>query len=132
MADPRSPARVYHTRLPSLKVHVLALKHIENKQINKWIWRWVQWLAFKHVENKQINMASSAVICVYVLEGQYAQLSTLGFPASLLLELQECGLRLNNAKWSSRHSDAGFQSHSSGQQPWHLDAGKGEGSQNLS
>ena len=53
-------------------------------------------------------MASSAVIRVYVLEGQYAQLSTLGFPASLVLELQERGLRLDNAKWSSRRSDAGF------------------------
>ena len=53
-------------------------------------------------------MASSAAIRVYVLEGQYAQLSTLGFPASLVLELQERGLRLDNAKWSSRRSDAGF------------------------
>lgn len=35
-------------------------------------------------------------------------LSILGFPASLVLELQECGLRLDNAKWSSRRSDAGF------------------------
>ena len=53
-------------------------------------------------------MASGAVIRVYVLEGQYAQLSNLGFPASLLLELQERDLCLDNSKWSSRHSDAGF------------------------
>ena len=48
-------------------------------------------------------MVSSAAILVYdVLEGQYAQLSTLGFPALLVLELQERhGLRLDNAKWSS-------------------------------
>ena len=57
---------------------------------------------------KQQNMASGAVIRVYVLEGQYTQLSNLGFLASLLLELQERGLRLDNSKWSSRHSDAGF------------------------
>ena len=53
-------------------------------------------------------MASSAAIRVYVLEGQYAQLSTLGFPVSLVMELQQGGLRLDNAKWSSRRSDAGF------------------------
>ena len=53
-------------------------------------------------------MVSSAAIRVYVLEGPYAQLSTLGFPVSLVLELQQGGLRLDNAKWSSRRSDAGF------------------------
>ena len=53
-------------------------------------------------------MASDAAIRVYVLEGQYAQLSYLGFPVSLLIELQRAGLRLDNAKWSTRLSDAGF------------------------
>ena len=53
-------------------------------------------------------MASGATICVCVLEGQYAQLSNLGFPVSLVMELQQGGLRLDNAKWSSRLSDAGF------------------------
>ena len=53
-------------------------------------------------------MASEAAIRVFVLEGQYAQLSYLGFPASLLMELQRAGLRLDNAKWSTRLSDAGF------------------------
>ena len=53
-------------------------------------------------------MASSAVIRVYVLEGQYTHLYTLGFLASLFLELQERDLRLDNAKRSSRRSDAGF------------------------
>ena len=43
-----------------------------------------------------------------VLEGQYTQLSNLGFPISLVMELQQGGLRLGNAKWSSRLSDAGF------------------------
>ena len=53
-------------------------------------------------------MASGATICVCVLEGQYAQLSNLGFPVSLAVELQEGGFCLDNAKWSSRLSDAGF------------------------
>ena len=53
-------------------------------------------------------MASGATIRVCVLEGQYAQLSNLGFPVSLVMELQQGGLRLDNAKWSSRLSDAGF------------------------
>ena len=53
-------------------------------------------------------MASGATIRVCVLEGQYAQLSNLGFPVSLVMELQQGGLRLGNAKWSSRLSDAGF------------------------
>ena len=53
-------------------------------------------------------MASGATIRVCVLEGQYAQLSNLGFPISLVMELQQGGLRLDNAKWSSRLSDAGF------------------------
>jgi len=43
-----------------------------------------------------------------VLEGQFAQLSNLGFPVSLAVELQQGGLCLDNAKWSSRLSDAGF------------------------
>ena len=37
-------------------------------------------------------LALSTAIRVYVLEGQHAQLSTLGFPALLVLELQECRL----------------------------------------
>ena len=53
-------------------------------------------------------MASGATIRVCVLEGQYTQLSNLGFPVSLVMELQQGGLRLGNAKWSSRLSDAGF------------------------
>jgi hypothetical protein len=57
---------------------------------------------------KNWKMASDAAIRVYVLEGQYAQLSYLGFPVSLLMELQRAGLRLDNAKWSTRLSDAGF------------------------
>ena len=54
------------------------------------------------------KMASGAKIRVCVLEGQYAQLSNLGFPVSLVMELQQGGLRLGNAKWSSHLSDAGF------------------------
>ena len=53
-------------------------------------------------------MASGATIRVCVLEGQFAQLSNLGFPVSLAVELQQGGLCLDNAKWSSRLSDAGF------------------------
>ena len=53
-------------------------------------------------------MASGATIRVCVLEGQYAQLSNLGFPVSLAVELQQGGLFLDNAKWSSRLSDVGF------------------------
>jgi len=53
-------------------------------------------------------MASGATIRVCVLEGQYAELSNLGFPVSLAVELQQGGLCLDNAKWSSRLSDAGF------------------------
>ena len=53
-------------------------------------------------------MASAATIRVCVLEGQFTQLSNLGFPVSLAVELQQGGLCLDNAKWSSRLSDAGF------------------------
>ena len=53
-------------------------------------------------------MASGATIRVCVLEGQYAQLSNLGFPVSLVMELQQGGLSLDNAKWSSCLSDTGF------------------------
>ena len=53
-------------------------------------------------------MASGATIRVCVLEGQYPQLSNLGFPVSLVMKLQQGGLRLDNAKWSSCLSDAGF------------------------
>ena len=55
-----------------------------------------------------MTMASGATIRVCVLEGQFAQLSNLGFPVSLAVELQQGGLCLDNAKWSSRLSDAGF------------------------
>ena len=84
-------------------------------------------------------MASSAVIRVYVLEGQYAQLSTLGFPASLLLELQERSLRLdiaNGGRLTARmpvfrsHSFVGPAARTPGLDV--VGAGKGEGSQNLS
>ena len=57
-------------------------------------------------KNIKIKMASGATIRVCVLEGQYAQLSNLGFPVSLVMELQQDGLRLDNAKWLSRLSDA--------------------------
>ena len=57
---------------------------------------------------KKKNMASGATIRVCVLEGQYTQLSNLGFPVSLVMELQQGGLRLGNAKWSSRLSDSDF------------------------
>ena len=48
------------------------------------------------------------MIRVCVLEGLYAQLSNLGFPVSLAVELQQGCLCLDNAKCSSRLSDAGF------------------------
>jgi len=60
------------------------------------------------LRNKCNKMASGPTICVCVLEGQYAQLSNLGFPIFLAVELQQGGLCLGNAKWSSRLSDAGF------------------------
>ena len=44
------------------------------------------------------NMASGATIRVCVLEGQYAQLSNLGFPVSLVMELQQGGLRLDRQR----------------------------------
>ena len=53
-------------------------------------------------------MVSGATICVCVLEGQYAQLCNLGFPVFFGVELQQGGLCLDNAKWSSCLSDAGF------------------------
>ena len=73
-------------------------------------------------------MVSSAATRVYVLEGQYAQLSTLGFPVSLVMELQQGGLRLSGRLAALTQV---FRS-PSGQQPCHLDiagAGKGGGSQ---
>ena len=60
------------------------------------------------IASKRDKMASGAMIRVCVLEGLYAQLSNLGFPVSLAVELQQGGLCLDNAKWSSRLSDAGF------------------------
>ena len=65
-------------------------------------------------------MVSGTTIRVCVLEGQHAQLSNLGFPISLVMELQQGGLRLGNAKWLSRLSDAGFWCPSSGQLPGQL------------
>ena len=62
-------------------------------------------LSLRHTRDK---MASGATIRVCVLEGQYAQLSNLGFPVFLAVELQQGGLCLDNAKWSSCLSDAGF------------------------
>ena len=44
------------------------------------------------------------MICVGLLESQYAQLSNLGFPFSF----EQGGLALDNAKLSSRLSDEGF------------------------
>ena len=45
---------------------------------------------------------------VCVLEGPYAQLSQLGFPLSLAVELQSNNLRLDSSKWSTRRSNGGF------------------------
>ena len=61
-----------------------------------------------------LNDPCLVTIRVCVLEGQFAQLSNLGFPVSLAVELQQGGLCLDNAKWSSRLSDAVFRCPSSG------------------
>ena len=53
-------------------------------------------------------MAASGPIRVCVLEGPYAQLSQLGFPLSLAVELQSSNLRLDSSKWSTRRSNGGF------------------------
>ena len=52
-------------------------------------------------------MADRAVR-VAVLEGYFASLSTLGFPMSLSLQLQQSDLRLERAMWTAKSSKTGF------------------------
>ena len=47
-------------------------------------------------------------IKVVVLEGEFAALSAMGFPTSVCLQLQESGLKVAKAMWSTKSSSAGF------------------------
>ncbi len=47
-------------------------------------------------------------IKVILLEGEFAALSAMGFPTSVCLQLQESGLKVAEAMWSTRSSSAGF------------------------
>ena len=47
-------------------------------------------------------------IKVVLLEGEFAALSAMGFPTSVCLQLQESGLKVTEAMWSTRSSSAGF------------------------
>ena len=47
-------------------------------------------------------------IKVVLLEGEFAALSAMGFPTSVCLQLQESGLKVTEAMWSTKSSSAGF------------------------
>ena len=42
------------------------------------------------------------------MEGEFAALSAMGFPTSVCLQLQESGLKVTEAMWSTKSSSAGF------------------------
>ena len=50
-------------------------------------------------------MNVDGVIRVGVLEGPYAKMTKLGFPLSLVVELQCRGLRLDSSLWTARRPE---------------------------
>ena len=53
------------------------------------------------------KMNTGGAIRVCMLEGPYAKMTELGFPLSLAVELQSCGLRLDSSLWTARLSNGG-------------------------
>ena len=54
------------------------------------------------------KMADKTRIKVAVIEGDYADLCSLGLPLALSLQLQLQDLKLSGALWSARASTSGF------------------------
>ena len=44
---------------------------------------------------------------VAVLEGDFAQLSAMGLPLAVAVQLQQSALRLKDALWTAKHSGSG-------------------------
>ena len=61
---------------------------------------------FKLKTKIEKKMADS--IKVVVLEADFGALSRLGLPISLSLQLQQSGLKLEDALWTARSSGSGF------------------------
>ena len=47
-------------------------------------------------------------IKIVLLEGEFAALFAMGFPTFVCLQLQESGLKVTEAMWSTKSSSAGF------------------------
>ena len=47
-------------------------------------------------------------ICVCVLEGQLVELADPGVPFLICLQMQQLGLALEHAQWSTRQTSGGF------------------------
>jgi len=55
-----------------------------------------------------MNMAERQLIRVGVLEGQLVELADAGVPFSICLHMQQLGLALEHAQWSTRQTSGGF------------------------